>query len=152
MFSVRPNKDQLRVHASCEEECACQEVHLNSVDDAKELADSQSRTKLIEGLEDRLNRIESFVMSDLVSESLDLKGGDRQKAPSRYEPNGRGNASPRAYPSRPGKNKASRLGIDHATPHSGSSVLSTSTREGNSMDFVATDMKGQSQYIGKSPC
>lgn len=152
MFSVRPNKDQLRVHASCEEERSCQEVHLNSAVDANDLADSQSRTKLIEGLEDRLNRIESFVMSDLVSESLDLKGGDRQGASSRYEPNGQGNASPRAYPSRPAKNEASRLGIDHATPHSESSVLSTSTRERSSMDFVATDMKGQSQYIGKSLC
>lgn len=112
-------------------------------------ADPQSRTKLIEGLEDRLNRIESFVMSDLLSESLDLKGADRQRASSRsYEPNGRGDASPRSYPSRPAATEASRLGIDHTTPRSEGSVLSTSTRERDSMDFVATDMKGQSKYIG----
>lgn len=116
-------------------------------------ADPQNRTKLIEGLEDRLNRIESFVMSDLLSESLDLKGADRQRASSRsYEPNGRGDASPRSYPSRPAatpfpaKNEASRLGIDHATPRSESSVLSTSSRERDSTDFITTDMKGQSKY------
>jgi hypothetical protein len=122
-------------------------------------ADPQRRTKLIEGLEERLSRIESFVISDLSSESLDPKGGDRQKATNRgYESNGPGNASPRSYPSRPAatpfpaKNEASRLGSDHTTPYSENSVPSTSSKERNSMDFVATDVKGQSQYIGKSPC
>jgi len=122
-------------------------------------ADPQRRTKLIEGLEDRLSRIESFVISDLSSESLDPKGGDRPKATNRgYEPNGPGNASPRSYPSRPAatplpaKNGASRFGSDHTTPYSESSVPSTSSKERHSMDFVARDAKGQSQYIGKSAC
>jgi hypothetical protein len=159
MFSLRSNQDQLRVYTSGEEEYSCQKVHSDSIDDPTVLADARPRTKLIEGLEDRLNRIESFVMSDLVSDSSDMKAGDRHKGThSTHEPNGGSNASTRCYPSRPAatplhaNNGSSRLGNDTATPCSENGVMSTSTGEAKLMDFITSDAKGQSQYIGKSRC
>ena len=95
-------------------------------------------------------------MSDLVSESLDTKAGDGHNATHNPgDPNGGTTASTRSYPARPAvtpippkKTPISRAN-DNATPHSENSVLSTSTPKGKSMDFVTTDFKGQSQYIGK---
>jgi hypothetical protein len=121
-------------------------------------ADSYTRTKLIEGLEDRLNRIESFVMSDLVSENLDIKVGNVLKERhSPAEPNGRTIASTHSYPSRPAptptpaKTQSSRssLANNTATPLSESSSLTTTTVEAKSTEFLHTDGKGQSHYIGK---
>ena len=124
-------------------------------EDSTMLADSQTRTKLIEGLEDRLNRIESFVMSDLVSESLDMKVGNALKERhSPAEPNGRTLASTHSYPSRPAstptptKTRSSRSN-NTATPLSESSGLTTTTVEAKSTEFLHTDLKGQSHYIGK---
>jgi hypothetical protein len=122
------------------------------------LADSQTRTKLIEGLEDRLNRIESFVMSDLVSESLDMKAGNVLKERhSPAEPNERTIASTHCYPSRPAsvpitaKTRSSRASLTNntTTPLSESSSLTTTTVEAKSTEFLHTDPKGQSHYIGK---
>jgi hypothetical protein len=127
-------------------------------EDSIVLADSQTRTKLIEGLEDRLNRIESFVMSDLAPESLDMKVGNALKERhSPAEPNGRTVASTRSYPSRPAstpipaKTRSSRssLANDTATPLSESSGLTATTVEAKSTEFLHTDPKGQSHYIGK---
>jgi hypothetical protein len=126
-------------------------------EDSTVLADSQTRTKLIEGLEDRLNRIESFVMSDLVSESLDMKVGNALKERhSPAEPNERTIASTHSYPSRPAststpaKTRSSRSSVAHntATPLSESSGLTTTTVEAKSTEFLHTDVKGQSHYIG----
>jgi len=122
------------------------------------LADSQTRTKLIEGLEDRLNRIESFVMSDQVSESLDTKVGIRLKERHNPdEPNGRTIASTRSYPSRlastpvSAKTISPRLSLANstATPLSESSVLTKITVEAKSTEFLHTDFKGQFHYIGE---
>jgi hypothetical protein len=123
--------------------------------DSTVLADSQTRTRLIEGLEDRLNRIESFVMSDLVSESLDMKVGNRPKERhSPDEPNGRGIASTHSYPSRPAvpakpRSSHSNLANNIATPLSESSVHTKTTVEAKSTEFLHTDFKGQSHYIGE---
>jgi hypothetical protein len=123
---------------------------------AIELADSQTRTKLIAGLEDRLNRIESFVMSDLVPESIDLKVEDRRSSTQNIsELDGGMTTSTRSYPTRPAaspvhaRRGSSRLASDGATPHSETSAVSTSSLGEKSMDFIATDEKGQAQYIGK---
>jgi hypothetical protein len=122
------------------------------------LADSQTRTKLIEGLEDRLNRIESFVMSDQVSESLDMKVGNRLKERhSPNEPNGRTIASTRSYPSRLAstpvsaktRSPRSSLANNTATPLSDSSVLTKATVEAKSTEFLHTDFKGPAHYIGE---
>jgi hypothetical protein len=120
--------------------------------------DSQTRTKLIEGLEDRLNRIESFVMSDVVSESLDVKVGNRLKERhSPDEPNGRTIASAHSYPSHlaptpvPAKTRSPRSSLANstATPLSESSVLTKTTVEVKSTEFLHTDFKGRSHYIGE---
>jgi hypothetical protein len=107
-------------------------------------------------LEDRLNRIESFVMSDLVSESVDMKAGDRHNAThGTHEPNGETIALTRSYPVRPAatpvpaKKRSFGLANDTATSHSENSVLSTTSIGEKSMDFMTTDNQGQSQYIGK---
>jgi hypothetical protein len=127
-------------------------------EDSTVLADSQTRTKLIEGLEDRLNRIESFVMSDQVSESLDMKVGNQLKERhSPDEPNGRTIASTRSYPSRLAstpvsaktRSPRSSLANNTATPLSESSVLTKTTVEAKSTEFLHTDLKGQSHYIGE---
>ena len=127
-------------------------------EDSTILADSQTRTRLIEGLEDRLNRIESFVMSDLVSESLDTKVGNALKERhSPAEPNGRTIASTQCYPSRPAptptpaktRSSCSSLTNNTATPLSESSGLTPTTVEAKSTEFLHTDPKGQSHYIGK---
>lgn len=97
-------------------------------------------------------------MSDPVSETMDVKAGDRAKANHNgYEHNGGGSVSMRAYPSRPttgtplsAKNGSSRAGNDTATPRSESSALSATNGDAKSMDFLTTDVKGQSQYIGQS--
>lgn len=124
-------------------------------EDSTMFADSPTRTKLIEGLEGRLNRIESFVMSDLVSESLDMKVTNAlRERHSPAEPNGRTIASTHCYPSRPAstpitaKTRSSRS-INTATPLSESSGLTTPTVEAKSTEFLHTDLKGQSHYIGK---
>jgi hypothetical protein len=127
-------------------------------EDSTVLADSQTRTKLIEGLEGRLNRIESFVMSDLVSESLDMKVGNRLKERhSPDEPNGRTIASTHSYPSRltstpvsaKTRSPRSSLANSTATPLSESSVLTKPTVEAKSTEFLHTDPKGRSHYIGE---
>ena len=125
-------------------------------DDATMFTDSPTRTKLIEGLEDRLNRIESFVMSDLASESSDTKSGDRPIVThNTYDRNGRTTAATCSYPARPwstpapAKEGSSRLANGTATPRSESSILSPSNVEEKSTDLLATDFKGQSQYIGR---
>jgi|ERR1700722_4248520 hypothetical protein len=131
--------------------------HVDS-EDSIVLADSQTRTKLIEGLEDRLNRIESFVMSDIVSESLDMKVGSQlEERHSPDESNGRTIPSTHSYPSRlastpvPAKNRSpgSSLANSTATPLSESSILTKTTVEAKSTEFLHTDFKGRSHYIGE---
>jgi hypothetical protein len=98
-------------------------------------------------------------MSDLVSESFDPRLGDRHNSShSTSDGNGGMATSARSYPTRPAaspvhaKSASSRLATDSATPHSDNSILSTSSVGEKSMDFIATDDKGQSQYIGKWHC
>lgn len=126
-----------------------------TLDSATACANSRIRTKLIEGLEDRLNRIESFVMSDLVVESLDRKADDRHSGtPSTYEPSGKNFASTRPYPARSvatpalAKETPSLVANDVATLRSESGNLSPISMGEKPMDLLATDLKGQSQYIG----